>query len=544
MTDTSKSFDYIIVGAGSAGCVLAERLSSVSENRVLLIEAGGEDKSPFISMPLGIGKTLFNPDLCWYYPTEPEPGNAGQPRIFMRGKVLGGSSSVNGMIYCRGQPEDYNDWEAQGCVGWNWHTMRDAFRAIEDHELGDDGNRGVGGPLHISIRADRTPLSEAILNAAEALGTPRRDDINQPQQEGIGYSAVTMRKGRRISSADAFLRPARWRPNLAVVTNTSVEQLLIEGGRVVGVSGRGPHGPVRYRAGQETILSCGAIESPKLLMNSGIGPSEHLQELGINVVVDLPGVGRNLREHKTLGFQYRLKKRDYSINHQVRGWRVPINLLRYKLRSDGPLASTYDLTAFIKTRPGIAQPDAQLLFWNLTINKDNPSEVESHPGLLAMGYPLRTSSEGSVRLRSADPADKPIIKTNFLDTEYDQSVMLGIFHYVRRLFDQKKLASFVDLETYPGESVFDDNSILDAARRDVTCQHAVGTCRMGNGKLSVLDSSLRVRGVQGLRVVDLAALPSQVSGNTNGPVMAFAWRASELILRENKSSSKRGGEGR
>ena len=526
-------YDYIIVGAGSAGCVLAERLSADPRHRVLLIEAGGEDRHPMIRIPIGIGKTLFDPSLCWYFETEADPGNAGQPRIFMRGKVLGGSSSVNGMVYCRGQPEDYDGWEAMGCAGWGWTEMARVFRTIEDHALGDDGVRGVGGPLQVSIHRDQTPLTEAILNAAQELGTRRREDVNRPDQEGIGYCPVTIRDGRRVSAADAFLKPARARPNLDVVTDTEIERLLLEGNRVVGVAGRVGGEPVEYRTAGEVVVSCGTILSPKLLMLSGIGPATELAALGITPVIDLPGVGRNLLEHKTVSQQIRLK-RDYSLNSRLSGWRAALSFARYALRHDGPMASTYDLNAFIRTRPDIAQPDAQILFWAMSIDRECQTGVrpESEPGLLAMGYPLRTSSAGRVQLRSADPVALPVIGTNFLATDHDRQVMIGIFRYMRSLFAHPVLADFISHESFPGPAIESDEEILDASRRDLTCQHAVGTCRMGNDALAVLDARARVRGIDGLRVVDLSAMPTQVSGNTNGPAMAFAWRAAELIVQD------------
>jgi choline dehydrogenase len=531
--DRLMAYDYIIVGAGSSGCVLANRLSARLSCRVLLIEAGGEDDNSMIPVPIGIGKTLFNPALCWYFPTEAEPGNAGQPRVFMRGRVLGGSSSVNGMVYCRGQPEDYDGWEALGCSGWGWADMAKAFRAIEDHELGDDGIRGVGGPVRVSIHRDQTPLTEAILDAARALGTPRKDDVNRPDQEGIGYCPVTIRNGRRVSAADAFLKPARSRPNLTVVTGTEIDRLITEGKRIVGVAGRRAGEQVEYRTAGEVIISCGTLQSPKLLMLSGIGPAADLTALGIPLVSDLPGVGRNLLEHKTVSQQLRLT-RDLSLNQHLTGWRLALSAARYALTRSGPMAATYDLNAFIRTRPDLTQPDAQILFWALSIDKKDQTRVvpEPWPGMLAMGYPLRTSSEGSVRLRSADPSAQLLIHTNFLATDHDREVMIGIFRYMRRLFTHPLLTGFIAVETFPGPQVETDEEILETSRRDLTCQHAVGTCRMGKGSLAVLDEDLKVRGVEGLRVVDLSAMPTQVSGNTNGPAMAFAWRAADILLQE------------
>ena len=527
-------YDYIIVGAGSAGCVLANRLSQNPKHRVLLLEAGGEAHSPLIPIPIGIGKTITDPALCWHYPTEAEPGNGGQPRVFMRGRVIGGSSSINGMVYCRGQPEDYDGWAALGCDGWDWQEMRKAFRAIEDHELGDDGERGVGGPLHVSIRKAKNPLTASIIDAAGQLGTPFKNDINRPEQEGIGYCPVTIRNGRRVSASDAFLEPIRNRPNLDVITGVEIDRVLFSDGKAVGVTGRRANDLVEYQCNIEVVLSCGTIQTPKLLMLSGIGKAEDLSAFDIPVIVDSPGVGRNLLEHKTVSQQVRLR-RDYSINRKLSGWRLGISAARYALRRDGALASTYDLNAFIKTKPELAQPDAQILFWSMSLDKDIRDKVqfENLPGLQAMGYPLRTSSEGQVKLRSRQASDLPVISTNFLATEHDQNVTVAIFRYMRALFAHPLLADLIEQETFPGSEVESDDEILDAARKDETCQHAVGTCRMGQGPMSVLDEKLNVRGVSGLRVVDLSAMPTQVSGNTNGPVMAFAWRAADIILGKN-----------
>lgn len=522
-------FDTIIVGAGSAGCMLANRLSADPDHRVLLLEAGGEDDSPYIHMPMGLGKTLLDPDLCWHRMTEPDPGNAGQPRPFMRGKVLGGSSSVNGMVYCRGQPQDYDGWAALGCKDFDWSAMRAAFRAIEDHALGDDGERGSGGPLHVSVRPGKSPLDRAILEAVHALGVPVRDDINRPDQEGVGPTAVTMRDGRRVSAADAFLHPVRSRPNLTVVTGATIERVLFDNGRATGVAGRLDGQAMVWQARYEVILCTGALHSPMLLMHSGIGPADHLDALGIPVRVDRPAVGGNLREHKTISLQLRLKA-GHGINADLHGGRLLYSAARYLLGRRGPLASTYDLNAFIRTRPGLYQPDAQVLFWGLTLDRKGAGiAVEREPGLLMMGYPLRTFSQGRIRLASADPQAAPSIQTNFLSHPDDCAVTVSLLRWMRQVAAHPGLANCVVGETHPGIESSSDEQILDAARRDETCQHAVGTCRMGSDADAVLDPQLRVRGVSGLRVVDLSAMPTQVSGNPNGPVMAFAWRAADLI---------------
>ena len=535
--DREAGYDTIIVGAGSAGCVLAYRLSADPAHRVLLLEAGGEDDSPWIHMPMGLGKTLMDPAVCWHFMTEPDPGNAGQPRAFMRGKVLGGSSSVNGMVYCRGQPEDYEGWAAAGCTDFGWPEMRRAFRQIENHALGDDGERGVGGPLHVGVRSGDTALDKAVLSAVAAQGVPIRDDINRPDQEGIGPTPVTLRAGRRVSAADAFLHPVRNRPNLAVVTGALVHRVLFDGQQAIGVEGLFDGVRTQWLTAGEVILSAGTLQSPKLLMHSGIGPAEALKAHGIDVRVDSPEVGRNLREHKTVSLQLRLQP-GHGINEQLHGWRMGRSALQYLLARKGALASTYDLNAFIRTQDTLQQPDAQVLFWGLTLDRSAPGiVVEREAGLLMMGYPLRTDSQGALQLVSADPAVPLRVQTNFLSEPHDRQVTLALLRWMRRVARHPALAPLVVGETHPGETLVDDEAILDAARRDETCQHAVGTCRMGSDAAAVLDSRLRVRGVDGLRVVDLSAMPTQVSGNTNGPVMALAWRAADLIEQDRRDAA-------
>jgi choline dehydrogenase-like flavoprotein len=532
------TYDFIIVGAGSAGCVLAARLSEDPNCSVLLLEAGPEDSNVNFRIPKGFGKTLKNPALCWYFPTEPEPGNANRPYVWVRGKVLGGSSSVNGMIYVRGQPHDYDEWEAAGNAGWGWPSMLAAFKAIENHELGADEFRGAGGPLGVSIQrpdAERRPLWEAIFAAAECMGIPRREDLNRPQLEGIAFTPRTIWNGKRVSAASAFLEPVRSRPNLTVVTHALVHKVLFDGGRAIGVVGErsaSDRSHFDYRAAREVILAAGAIQSPKILQLSGIGSAELLRSVGIEVKHVLPGVGVGLREHKLIMLQWRMKK-PLSINRQLAGWRLYGNALRWALLRTGPLATTYDLNAFIRTRPECTRPDAQLTISAFSLDPQRQDGTLEHAhGLNVFGYPVKTESTGSVVIRSADPHEPPTIRANHLAAESDRRATIDLTRFVRRLVGQPALVSFIGPETMPGPRMQTDDEILAACANSDSCAHAVGTCRMGVDPMAVVDPGLRVHGLRGLRVMDCSVMPTQVSGNTNGPVMAMAWRAASLIQQD------------
>lgn len=523
------TFDYIVVGAGSAGCVIANRLSR--HFSVLVLEAGGPDSHPLIPMPMGIGKTLSDPTLSWIYQTEPD-AMTGKQQTWLRGKVLGGSSSINGMLYFHGQPQDYDGWAEMGLEDWGWGQMSAAFQEMENHSLGANENRGGRGPLNVGIHSDRTPLTAAILEAGACMGLPIKEDLNEPDQEGIGYSPCTIHRGKRVSSAKAFLRPAMQRSSVEVRTNVQVNRIIMENNAAVGVEAMVGGRIAQFHCNREVIVCAGALQSPVLLQLSGIGPADHLAKIGVPLVVDSPDVGANLREHKTFSLQYRIKG-PHSINSKLHGWRLGWSMLRYLLTRTGPMAATYDINAFVRSRPDLDRPDGQLTFWSLSFDYDSPTyAAESHPGLMVMGYPLRADSRGTVMARSANPADPPVIVANFLTTEHDRSVIIGLTRYTMRIMESPSLAPFLERQSWPRQTLVTDADILEACANTGTCFHAVGTCRMGSDVSSVVDGRLRVRGVDRLRVVDCSVMPTQVSGNTNGPVMALAWNAAKLILRD------------
>ena len=534
MASEATSFDYVIVGAGSAGCVLANRLSAGGRHTVLLLEAGPRDTYPWIHIPIGYAKTMFHPQVNWGFYTEPEPTMNGRKIYWPRGRTLGGSSAINGLIAIRGQAEDYDGWAAAGNAGWSFADVLPWFRALEHNVRGASEYHGADGPLWASDIGVAHPLVEAMIAGAGELGIPRNDDFNGAAQEGAGYYQLTTRHGWRCSTAVAYLRPVRTRSNLKIETNAHATGVLLEARRATGVTYRRAGEARSVRARREVILCAGALQSPQLLQLSGIGPPRLLQSLGIPVRHALEGVGENLQDHLQARVIFRCTQ-PVTTNDALRTWSGKLRIgLDYVLRRAGPMAVGINQGGiFARAMPGATRPDVQFHFATLSSDMAG-SPVHEFSGFTMSVCQLRPTSRGSVRVKSTDPMAAPAMQPNYLSTAEDRATIVAGIRLARRLAGTRAMQPFVAGEYRPGAEARSDDDLLEFARNTGgTIFHPSGTTRMGPGsdRLAVVDAELRVHGVDALRVVDCGVMPTLVSGNTNVPVVMIAERAAAMMLR-------------
>ena len=524
MTVQSKTYDFIIVGAGSAGCILAARLTEDLRTRVLLLEAGGAGGAKEIRIPAAFSK-LFKTGVDWNYATEPEPYLHERRLYWPRGKVVGGSSAINAMIYIRGNRADYDSWRELGNVGWGFAEVLPYFKKSENQERGASEFHGVGGPVNVADPRYVNPLTRAFLAAAEEIGIARNSDFNGAEQDGAALYQVTQKNGARWSAADGYLQPARERSNLTVLTGAHATRVLMEGKRAVGVAFLRGGVAEEARADREVILAGGTVNSPQLLMLSGIGPASELKAAGISPMHDLPGVGKNLQDHPMVSVGYLCTQKISLDGAETLG-----NFLRWLVWKNGPLASNVaEAGLFLRTRVGLAVPDLQLLFGPAYYRGHGLVRRKEH--CFGFGPTLITpESRGEISLRSTNPLDAPAIRANYLSTDADLRTMTAGVRLARRLAHAKSFDQFRGEELHPGAAMTSDAEIAEFLRNELeTLYHPVGTCKMGVDGLAVVDAQLRVRGIEGLRVVDASIMPRVPAGNTNAPVIMIAEKASEMI---------------
>ena len=535
MTDAAETFDFIVTGAGSAGCPVAARLSESGKYRVLLLEAGGPDRNPWIHIPLGYTKTYTDPRVNWMFESEPEAQLNGRTLYQPRGKVLGGTSSINGMVYMRGTPSDYDNWRQRGCEGWDWEHVLPFFKKAENQERGADEFHGVGGPLKVSNPV-RTPLGDAMVAAAVEAGVPANPDFNGARQEGVGYYQTTTGNRRRWSAAKAYLRPAKNRANLTVATNAHATRVVIEDGRAVAVEYRTPKGLFTARCRGEVVVSGGVYGSPQLLQLSGLGPAALLQQLGIPVVRDMPGVGADLHDHFNTYLVWRCSQ-PVTINDLARSTMRKVQAAaQYAVSRSGHLSNAGIYAgALVKSDPRLEQPDLQINMFGWSAMERLRTGIKPHPFSAFTLSPvhLRPEGRGTVRIKSPDPLDPPAIQFNFLASDYDFQALIYGTRLSRKIAEQPALKPYVVEEVIPGPAVQSDDEITEEIRlRGVSNLHPVGTCRMGREVNAVVDPRLRVYGVAGLRVADASIMPQVPGGNTNAPSIMIGEKCAAMILED------------
>jgi choline dehydrogenase len=537
----ADTYDFIVTGAGSAGCVLAARLTESGRYRVLLLEAGGKDTNPWIHIPMGYAKTFVDPTVNWKFESEPEGELNNRTMYQPRGKVLGGTSSINGMIYMRGNAADYDQWRQLGNEGWDYDSVLPYFRKAEDNERGADEYHGSGGPLHVSNQPYEWEIAKAMVEACQQAGIPFNPDFNGARQEGCGYYQTTTKDKRRWSTAAAYLRIAKKRPNLVIRTRAHATRVLFQGGRATGVEFRTPKGLEVAHAGREVIVSGGAYGSPQLLQLSGVGPAQHLADMGIDVVRDIAGVGSNLQDHFNTYCTYRISKNlslnalQYSLSHRLAAG------AQYVLLRSGPMSGNgLYVGALVRSDKRLERPDLQfnISAWSTIDRRADGIISHPFPGISISPVHLAPEGRGTVRLRSKDPLAAPEIKFNFLRSENDMQVMIAGVRIARSIARQNALQKLMVGETAPGVAIHTDEDIAaDVRARGVSNLHPVGTCGMGHGTMAVVDPRLRVHGVGGLRVVDASIMPVIVAGNTNAPTIMIAEKAADMIKEDARAAA-------